>query len=64
MLIIGTSGLVAPASELPTIAKDKGAVLIEINPEPSQLTPLVDLHLSLTATAALSQIMNRVKEVW
>jgi NAD-dependent deacetylase len=35
MLVVGTSGLVQPAAELPFIARAAGATVIEINPTPS-----------------------------
>ncbi|MBU1010911.1 MAG: NAD-dependent deacylase [Bacteroidetes bacterium] len=38
MLIIGTSGEVAPANQLPLIAKRKGATIIEVGMEPSTYT--------------------------
>ena len=38
MLVIGTSAMVQPACSMPLIAKDNGAVIIEINPEPTPLT--------------------------
>jgi len=38
MLVIGTSATVQPAASMPFIAKDNGAVIIEINPEPTPLT--------------------------
>jgi NAD-dependent deacetylase len=38
MLVIGTSATVQPAATMPYIAKDNGAVIIEINPEPTPLT--------------------------
>jgi NAD-dependent deacetylase len=38
LLVIGTSGEVAPASYLPFIAKDHGAVIVENNLEPTSLT--------------------------
>jgi NAD-dependent deacetylase len=36
--VIGTSGVVSPASQLPLIALENGAVVIEINPTVSALT--------------------------
>ncbi|NMB36341.1 MAG: NAD-dependent deacylase [Firmicutes bacterium] len=39
MLIVGTSGAVEPVASLPYVAKEHGAYIIEINPEPSFLTP-------------------------
>ena len=41
-LSIGTSALVYPAADLPLIAKNNGAYLVEINPEPTALTPYAD----------------------
>jgi NAD-dependent deacetylase len=41
-LSIGTSALVYPAADLPLIARNNGAYLVEINPEPTALTPLAD----------------------
>jgi NAD-dependent deacetylase len=41
-LSIGTSALVYPAADLPVLAKNNGAYLVEINPEPTGLTPYAD----------------------
>ena len=38
MLVIGTSAVVQPAAFMPVIARDNGAVVIEINPDPTPLT--------------------------
>lgn len=38
MLVIGTSAVVQPAAFMPVIAKQSGATVIEINPEPTPLT--------------------------
>ena len=38
-LSIGTSSLVHPASALPGIALEAGAALVEVNPDPTPLTP-------------------------
>lgn len=39
---VGTSAIVYPAAGLPQIAKEAGAYLVEINPEPTPLTELCD----------------------
>jgi NAD-dependent deacetylase len=44
MLISGTSGEVAPANYLPHLAKDRGALIIENNLEPTRLTRTVTDH--------------------
>ena len=38
MLLVGTSGAVNPAAQLPLLARERGASIIEVNPEPTQLT--------------------------
>jgi NAD-dependent deacetylase len=46
MLVVGTSGVVHPAASMPFVAKEAGAVVIEVNPEETPVTPVADLHLS------------------
>lgn len=58
MLIVGTTGIVAPALEIPIRAKQAGARLIEINPQPTMLTSSVDLNIQLSAGEALPRIMQ------
>jgi NAD-dependent deacetylase len=58
MLVVGTSGTVAPASYLPGIAKEHGAVIVEINPQPTELSrSLADLCLAEAAGTALPAIV-------
>ncbi len=45
MLVIGTSAVVQPASYIPVIAKENGAVIIEINPERTPLTGRISDYL-------------------
>ena len=42
---IGTSGLVQPAASLAYAARNRGAVVVEINAEPTPLTEKVDFAL-------------------
>ena len=44
LLVIGTSGEVAPASYLPHLAKEGGAVIVENNLEPTHLTHTLTDH--------------------
>lgn len=44
MIIIGTSGVVYPAAEIPYISKSKGAVVVEINVEESAFTSSITDH--------------------
>lgn len=57
MLVIGTSAMVQPAASLPFIAKDNGAVIIEINPEP---TPLTSRISNLPLLGGAGSIMPRL----
>ncbi len=63
MLIVGTSASVAPASQLPLMAKERGAFLLEINPEKTELSfYLSDLHIAEPAGAALPAILAALGE--
>lgn len=44
-LVVGTSGLVYPAAGMPGAAKDNGAQVIVVNPEPSALDQTADIVL-------------------
>lgn len=58
---IGTSGVVQPAAALAHAAKDEGAVVIEINAEPTPLTPSVDFVFHGKSGEILPGL---VKAVW
>ena len=45
LIVIGTSNQVQPAAQIPVIASDAGARVIEVNPEPTPLTHLADHFL-------------------
>jgi len=45
IFVVGTSGLVEPAASLPGLAKQQGALLVEINPASTPNTPLADIVL-------------------
>jgi NAD-dependent SIR2 family protein deacetylase len=53
LVVIGTSAVVQPAASIPLIAKEKGAYLVEINLDPTPLTPYVDERLRGPATREL-----------
>ena len=50
MVVIGTSGLVSPASQLPIIASKAGAYVIEINPTETAVTKHANVSLRVQAT--------------
>jgi NAD-dependent deacetylase len=61
MLVIGTSAEVYPAAALPSIAKASGAIVIEINPKATALSPTADYALRGPAGSVLPAL---VQEAW
>ncbi|WP_246804387.1 Sir2 family NAD-dependent protein deacetylase [Desulfosarcina cetonica] len=63
MLVIGTSATVQPAASMPFIARDNGAVVIEINPEPTSLTQRIS-HLPLMGAAGtiLPRLVGTIRQ--
>ncbi len=58
-IVIGTMGEVMPAGMIPIRAKDNGAKIIEINPNPSSYTEsIVDVFIQDGASTALEAILN------
>ena len=55
---IGTSALVHPAASLPLVASRAGAILVEINPDPTPLTDLADFHFSARSGELLPQLVT------
>jgi NAD-dependent deacetylase len=56
LISIGTSAVVYPAARLPELAKARGAVLVEINPEPTPVSGWYDHHLRGPASEMLAQM--------
>ena len=59
MLVVGTSAVVQPAASLPIIAKEHGASVIEVNVEPTPITPLADQSLLGPAGEILPRFVLR-----
>ena len=60
MLVVGTSGLVHPAAAFPYDARQAGAMVIEINPEPTPLTEIAHVCVRSGARDALVEIERRL----
>lgn len=59
-IVIGTIGEVMPAGLIPIKAKEHGAKIIEINPNPSSYTKsIVDIFIQDSASTALETILNK-----
>lgn len=63
VLVCGTSGVVYPAASLPERARERGAVVIEIDPLPTELTPLADISVRDSAGRALPALVDAVRRV-
>ena len=58
MLVIGTTAEVMPAGQIPMFAKSNGATIVEINPEPSQLTRYItDIYLQGNAAGIMEKLV-------
>jgi NAD-dependent deacetylase len=53
MLVVGTSALVQPAASLPLVALQSGAYIVEVNPQPTPLSEVVDEAIREPAAVAL-----------
>ena len=62
MLVVGTSGLVQPAAQLPFIARDAGASVIEVNPEPTEISGLAHVVCRGRAGAVLPALVAALTE--
>ncbi len=58
MLVVGTSGIVHPAASIPILAHRNGACVIEVNPEESALTPMVDIFLKGPSGIMLPELVR------
>ncbi len=61
-LVIGTSGMVYPAAYLPRIAKESGAVIVEINPNGPFFSDIDDFFIPDTSAKALGALSERLRE--
>jgi NAD-dependent deacetylase len=58
VLVIGTSSLVYPAAELPLVARAAGAYVVEVNPETTPLSAVVDEQLAGPAGEVLPGMLE------
>ena len=56
---VGTSAIVQPAASLPLIASRGGAFVVEVNVEPTGLTPTVNLFLQGRSGEVLPRILEK-----
>jgi len=59
VLIIGTTGEVMPAAQIPYIAKQNGALIIEINTKTSKFShSITDIYLEGKATEVMGELLD------
>ena len=60
MIVAGTSAAVQPAGRLPVLAKQNGAYVLEVNPEPTPISGWVDETLLGKAGEVLPEVVEAV----
>ncbi|WP_456477547.1 SIR2 family NAD-dependent protein deacylase [Methanopyrus sp.] len=63
MLVIGTSGEVRPAADLPLVAKSCGATLIEISPSETALSSHMDVIIRERAASAMEALWGEIERL-
>ena len=57
-LNVGTSAVVYPAAELPELARQSGAIVVEVNPDPSAVADFADFTLAAPSGVALPALVG------
>lgn len=60
---IGTSGAVQPAASLPMVARKNGALVVEVNLEPSEVSFICDIKYHGKSGEILPQIVAKIMEL-
>ncbi len=58
LLVAGTSGQVYPVAQLPSAAREAGALVIDVNPEPTPISDLAGLFLQGPSGEILSKVLE------
>lgn len=62
VLVVGTSGVVYPAAQLPYLALSRGIPVIEINPEPTPLSEDANWRWPRAAGPALAELLEYLED--
>lgn len=60
VVVVGTSSIVYPAAGLPELALARGAVVVEVNPEPTPLSASATAVVRESASQALPTLLQRL----
>ena len=58
MVVVGTLLVISPANTLPIYAQQNNAIMIEINPENTKMSPEMDLVIKDSSTVALPKLVS------
>ncbi len=61
-IVVGTSAVVYPAAYLPVVAKERGAFLIEVNPEDTPISEIADVVIREKASVGMKRVYEMLKE--
>ncbi len=61
ILVVGTSGVVYPVAQLPLIAQQHGATLIDVNPDCTPISAIADLFLQGAGGVILPALLAAMK---
>ncbi|WP_297441109.1 Sir2 family NAD-dependent protein deacetylase [Nitrosopumilus sp.] len=61
MIIAGTSLVVSPANMLPIYAKQNNAILVEINPEDTEMSEVMNLKIRNTSAKSIPKLVSIFK---
>ncbi len=62
-IVAGTSAMVQPAASLPLYARSEGAMVVEINPDPTPISALVNLSINIPAGEAMPEIADEYERI-
>jgi len=63
LLVVGTSGVVQPVASFPWEAKERGAFVLEVNPQSTPISSVADLSLRGKAGEVLPKLVEEIREV-
>ncbi len=58
LFVVGTSGIVQPVASFPAIAKQSGAYIVEINPEPTPISAIASISLKGKSGEILPELLK------
>ncbi len=61
LLVVGTSAEVFPAGEIPYLARERGATIVEVNPDRTKISAIATLSIHAPAGEVLPRIVARIE---